>query len=733
MYTTTITKKIEFFVQLCFYAAALIPLIVAQNSAIFPFVFPKVVYFEVVAGLALVGMVALWVLQPASRPRRGWFVATISVYATFLFVSAIQGFDPSRSFWSNHERMTGVVFIWFAMLFGLMVASFYAMRPERLKYFLYYLCGVSMVVSMTGVVQAFDSKFLLAMSERMAGTLGNPIYLGGFTALFLLLNAYFLWIERKTAWVWYFVAGVILNGAGLYLSSTRGAVISLFAAAVVGLAWYAPRMWHGGHRRAFVGAVCAVVAALFISFILVRTGVIDDSSKFARLFGARGFTTTFSTRVIAWKIAYDGFRERPFFGWGPENFFYVFNKHYNPKSLLFGSYETWFDHAHNTPLDILVTQGAVGLALFLALYVVVWWHALRTKHASVTDELLTVTLVLLFVMHFVQNLFVFDHPVSYVYFYLFFGVLVARQWASNPLPARAETMRTYPAWLAVGQGALTLFVGYLTIPSLRVNNLDFQAQVNARAGGDLRVTQQLFQQARDIGGSHYTDVLLDIGRVTQQFVYPENIKERWQFYQYGIAAVDELVTKYEPYNLIAVLLQGQNLTTAVIAGNGAYVPRADQMFKRALELSPRRQQTLYSWGRLKFLLGKNDEGMKLIQQAIDLEPNVSTSHWYMALFASGVDNKRAVAELDLAIKLGEEIKGSTEELTTASIFARGGEYVRSMEYYEFALKNTKAPDWTPRVVRDAYDHAGKATRLDIQKKIRDAFPAALEASVTKKK
>ncbi len=724
MHLSSVIKKTEFFTELFLYAACLVPLIIAQDSSIFPFVFPKAIYFEITVGVALVGMAGLWGLSAPSRPRRGPFIVVLITYAVLLFISSMQGIDPPRSLWSNHERMTGVIYVWHAMMFGLLVACYYYMKPERLKYFLWYVCGVSSVVALSGIVQAFNPNFLISMSKRAAGTLGNPIYLGGLSAMMLVLNGYFVFAERRSLWRWFFVLGVVLNGAALYFSGTRGAAVSLFVAAVVAICWYAPRAWLSEYRKHFIATVVAGVAIVGLLFVLVRADVIPNDSTINRLFDARGFTTTLSTRVIAWKIAYEGFLEKPVLGWGPENFFYVFNKYYNPKSLLFGSYETWFDHAHNAPLDILVTQGALGLFVYLSLYVVAWWHAIRTRPQNGTDELLTVVLLLMLVMHFVQNLFVFDHPVSYAYFYLFFGVLVARYWhRDSPLQAQLITARqTYPAVLVVTQGALLLLVMYISVPSIRMNSLDYQAQVVARTG-NLKVAQQLFQQARAINGPHLPDVLLDIGRVSQQHIFPENVAERQVFYRYGLSALDELILKYERYNLLAVLMQAQNLTVGVQAGNKTLIAPAEAAYRSAAQLSPLRQQIYYSWGRLYYLTRQNVEGVKIIQKAIDAEPRVATSYWYMALFSVDFDAAKAVQALNKALELGYEVRGTMNVLISASIYARAGEYANSAALYERALDDSQSRDWGKPIIKDAYETAGKARRPELQKRIKDLFPA----------
>ena len=57
-------------------------------------------------------------------------------------------------------------------------------------------------------------------------------------------------------------------------------------------------------------------------------------------------------RLVVWKGSWQGFLERPWLGWGPENFELVFTRHFNPCMFLgeCGG-EIWFDRSHNIILD----------------------------------------------------------------------------------------------------------------------------------------------------------------------------------------------------------------------------------------------------------------------------------------------------------------------------------------------------------------------------------------------
>ena len=78
-----------------------------------------------------------------------------------------------------------------------------------------------------------------------------------------------------------------------------------------------------------------------------------------------------------------GFQEKPILGWGQDGFNYVFNKYYDP--AMYGQ-ESWFDRAHNAPLDFLVAGGILGFlsyfGLFFSVLYLLWF---RKNNLSITE------------------------------------------------------------------------------------------------------------------------------------------------------------------------------------------------------------------------------------------------------------------------------------------------------------------------------------------------------------
>ena len=132
--------------------------------------------------------------------------------------------------------------------------------------------------------------------------------------------------------------------------------------------------------------------------------------------------TTTESRLTIWKMSWQGFKEKPVFGWGQENFNLVFNKYYEP--ILYKQ-EPWFDR-YNVFFDRLTTNGIFGLLSYIgllgaALYYL--WAKRKNTGLSVEDSAIFGSM---FIAYFFNNLFVFDNLISLILFATFLAYVSFR-------------------------------------------------------------------------------------------------------------------------------------------------------------------------------------------------------------------------------------------------------------------------------------------------------------------
>ena len=114
----------------------------------------------------------------------------------------------------------------------------------------------------------------------------------------------------------------------------------------------------------------------------------------------------------------------PFFGTGPENFNYSFNKYYNPRFLKFGGGgfgETWFDKPHNAILEVLAETGIIGGLT----YILIWFAAglALYKLFKNGEKFLSLILASAFISYLGAVFFSFDSFGSWFGLYLMLGFL----------------------------------------------------------------------------------------------------------------------------------------------------------------------------------------------------------------------------------------------------------------------------------------------------------------------
>ncbi len=195
-------------------------------------------------------------------------------------------------------------------------------------------------------------------NERLRGTFVNPNHLAFFLGLALpVVFAWGWWSfrrareesrpERKLLWSAPPVIAWLLLFAGLAFTGSRTGLVAALVAVVTQGALLA-----AGERRRRLFVAGIGIAGLGVGLV----ALIGREEGFGRLLGFGG-GSGWAARVEAWRASIDLISRFPMFGTGLGSFREAFPL-VQPAELA----GTW-RHAHNDPLELLVTVGWVGLAL----------------------------------------------------------------------------------------------------------------------------------------------------------------------------------------------------------------------------------------------------------------------------------------------------------------------------------------------------------------------------------
>ena len=300
------------------------------------------------AEAATVALAVMLLLARPDRPLAFPLAAPVLSFAAWTLVAAAFSARPAQSLVSAHDV------VWLGVLWVVTNAVDDAAAVRR---FATTIFGLMAVVAVVAIVQvAFCPAMPPALPvlgtvfrkcDRAHGFYSIYMTLGGVLAMVLVAAVPRLGRGVAASWglpAW--VAGVCALG----LTYTRGAWAGFAVGAIAVLAT-------ARRRLALVGAL-AVVLLVVAAVPALRDRVVDrvrgivrleDNTLLDRLAMARG-----SLAIV---------RDHPWTGVGPGQVKHVYPSYAPPEAL-----RRQTSHVHNTPLQILVERGVVGLALWLALF-----------------------------------------------------------------------------------------------------------------------------------------------------------------------------------------------------------------------------------------------------------------------------------------------------------------------------------------------------------------------------
>jgi O-antigen ligase len=628
-----VNKILKYAIWAGLYLTLIIPFIVFNNT-FFPYITGKAFTFRIIVEIILGLWLVLIIKDEEFRPKWSWVLGAAGLFTFILLIADINAVAPFKAFWSNFERMEGwVTFIHLLAYFTVLGSMF---NKEKLwLWFLRTNVSAGVILAVTSIDKATETRF--------SGPLGNPIYIAVYFLFLFFFTLILLYkdvlVKNLTSWAIFrnvfanvlFYVYLAVSALSLFVvyRTSRGALLGAIGGIFVGTILIAifekpartnDIVQSGGEKKVIkhiaLGGIVALIA-LIVIFLSVRdTQFVKNNATLSRFAQISWSNINGQARQLIWPMALKGFQEKPILGWGQEGFNYVFNKYYDP--AMYGQ-ESWFDRAHNAPLDFLVAGGILGFLSYLALFgsalYLLWF---RKNKLSITERAL---LTGLFAGYLFQAIFVFDNLISYVLFFTTLAYVHSRiveDEKRKPVFSFLSNFvsnEEYQNYILIPAVVIVTAVGvyFINIPGIQANRtlIDglrliqggqvlssieaLKLALSYKTMGDAEVREQLISLTPSVLRSNGVDQKTKQDFLNLTFNEVEN--------QIAIVPDD---ARY--YILAGSLLNG-------ISNSEQALP----YIKKAIELSPKKQAMRFELVQALYALGSSTEAMKEAKSAYELD------------------------------------------------------------------------------------------------------------------
>lgn len=420
-------------IKICLWLLAFVPLIV-DNNVFYPFTASKSLYIQSLIAIGSILFLINYFYSSNFREEisskfhsyiKNPLVLSVSSFILVLIISTCLAVDKYLAFWgelSRSEGLVGILFYFSFFIFGLLIFE----KKDWLMFF-----KLSLTTGIILLSREFYEYFILNI-DRPASYVGNPTFLAGYL-LFVIASALIIINERENNfWKYFSIIIGVLSILGIFVAETRGTILGL-GLGIVAILILA--IWRGKNVYFIKFSVRRISIALVILGIIF-SGVfaftrdnkiwqkVPGLSRVAIIGSGEGEDISTSVRFYLYQSSLKAISpsqngwNKLIIGWGPDNFIHANNKYYSADQY---QYENkWYDRAHNKFLDVLVMNGAVGLFIYLILWLLLFVSVLKRKELS----LLNIGLLVFIVSYFVHLIFIFDQVSTYIPFFAIIAYMI---------------------------------------------------------------------------------------------------------------------------------------------------------------------------------------------------------------------------------------------------------------------------------------------------------------------
>tara|TARA_B100001287_G_scaffold207159_1_gene176186 strand:+ start:11599 stop:13038 length:1440 start_codon:yes stop_codon:yes gene_type:complete len=308
-------------------------------------------------------------------------VITVLTYLLWLLITAVTSTDPIVSFKFLLSKLWFIVPI---LIFG---TYFFNSHENRVRFLWYFIVACSLVVCYT-VIHHYKYGF----GEEEGHWVMWPFFkdhtiYGAILALSLPISLALLQQKGRPALskAILILINIILI-IGLIFSYTRAAWLSILGAAIIGAFVY----FRVSFRfLSFAGIL--ILGVIYLQWDNIQMALAKNTYEHTteafdeKIQSAANVTTDASNleRINRWDCAYHMFKKKPVVGYGPGTYAFEYAAFQDPENLTiistnFGD----MGNAHSEYLGALSESGLIGMLLFIAIVVSIFYSSIRLYYIS---------------------------------------------------------------------------------------------------------------------------------------------------------------------------------------------------------------------------------------------------------------------------------------------------------------------------------------------------------------
>ncbi len=650
----------------------------------YPQIAPKTFFFYGAVDFLSAFWIYALLSDPAYRISKKTlrFFVPLFAFVAWMTIAGILAVNPHLAFFGSLARGTGLLTLYHALLFSLIATSLFKKfgRPFFYKLLEWFVWGGFILsLSVWFGSYGFNLPYQWARTDGGGGLTGNSSLAGAYLLFAFAFGVILLcsqYLSKKGKWRTSGMLAVILfspvfiNIYGLFSSwgilseaNARGALLGIFAGGAAAFSMWAilssKKLW----RAVGVLLVIAGLASFSYLWIQLVTPGTSLHEKFTQ--AASG------TRFIFWQVGEEALKDRPWFGYGQENYMIAFQKHFNPKMLLAKyNHEAWNDQAHNIYYDTGVSGGYPAITLYALFLLSIFWALYRTrnpkgmklgflKEAQLPAFLLSRTEVSilggLVIAYIVQGLFYFDSNASVMALLLtasvaFWGGASEKKEKTEKSTPDPEEKKWKLSSLAGKKIAALVLAVLFVFPFIYFSWLPFQKAV-AYATAFERPSKQNFDNLKRGSGVGED---WDVGGFAHDMykfyaTNPLSIKNDKQRNNRAVQNIGytldylEWLAKKKPYDFrlysSIVLLHNTKIFFSDTPYDPALADHLLSLLNHAKELSPTNPEVYWDIAQIMAWKGDLQGVVQAYENGIKVSPTLSISYQLLIQFARALNDR----------------------------------------------------------------------------------------------